>query len=131
MKEPILRYDGAVRHDPTVDAWLNSRPDDLGSMARQWFAEMRACGSDVVELMHDGCPVACIAADAPFGYVNVFKSHVNVGFYNGAFLKDPARLLEGTGKRMRHVKLKPGTDINSSALSALIRNSYQDMKARM
>ncbi len=90
---------------------------------------MRECGDDVRELMHDGCPVACVD-DAPFAYVNTFRSHVNVGFFNGAFLKVPARLLEGTGKRMRHVKLKPGREIDSSALAALIQASDVDMKMR-
>jgi hypothetical protein len=46
---------------------------------------MRGCGDDVRELVHDGCPVACVA-DAPFGYVNVFRTHVNVGFFYGAML---------------------------------------------
>jgi hypothetical protein len=49
---------------------------------------MRQCGDDVRELMHDGCPVACIK-DAPFAYVNTFTSHVNVGFFHGAKLSDP------------------------------------------
>ena len=79
--------------------------------------------------MHDGCPVACVD-DVPFGYVNTFRSHVNVGFFNGAVLRDPASLLEGTGKRMRHVKLKPGLEIDSSSLTALIHAAYLDMKAR-
>lgn len=126
----IFRLSGGVERDPAIDVWLNSRPGDLRSIAREWFAEMRACGDDVLELMHDGCPVACVE-DAPFGYVNTFRSHVNVGFFNGATLKDPARLLQGSGKRMRHVKLKPGIEIDSSALTALIRASYLDMKARL
>ena len=125
----ILRLSGSVAHDPAIDAWLNSRPDDLGSIAREWFERMRVLGDDVRELMHDGCPVACVY-DAPFGYVNTFRSHVNVGFFNGAILGDPARLLEGTGKRMRHVKLKPGLEIDSFSLAALIQASYLDMKAR-
>jgi hypothetical protein len=91
---------------------------------------MRECGHEVLELMHDGCPVACIE-DAPFAYVNVFTAHVNVGFFNGVALKDPARLLEGSGKRMRHVKLKPGMEIDSAALSALIEAAYLDMKAQV
>jgi hypothetical protein len=124
----ILRLSGAVERDPAVDVWLNSPPDDLRSIAREWFALMRESGYDVRELMHDGCPVACVH-DAPFGYVNTFKLHVNVGFFNGAALRDPAGLLEGTGKRMRHVKLKPGFDINASALAALIHDAYRDMKA--
>jgi hypothetical protein len=125
----ILRLSGAVERDPAIDVWLNSPPDDLRSIARNWFARMRELGDDVRELMHDGCPVACVY-DAPFGYVNTFRSHVNVGFFNGAWLRDPAGLLEGTGKRMRHVKLKPGFDIDSSSLTALIHAAYLDMTMR-
>jgi len=127
--EAIFRISGPLKHDPAIDVWLNSRPSELRAIALKWFTEMRECGHDVLELMHDGCPCACIE-DAPFGYVNVFKSHINVGFFNGAWLKDPAGLLEGNGKRMRHVKLKPGITIDLSALSALIHASYQDMKER-
>ncbi len=125
----ILRLSGAVERDPAIDVWLNSPPDDLRSIARKWFAQMRVRGDDVRELIHDGCPVACVH-DAPFGYVNTFRSHVNVGFFNGAVLRDPASLLEGTGKRMRHVKLKPGFEIDSSSLLALIHAAYLDMKVR-
>jgi hypothetical protein len=69
--------------------------------------------------------------DVPFAYVNVFSSHVNVGFFHGATLRDPARLLQGTGKFMRHVKLRPGTAINATELSLLIDASYADIKARV
>lgn len=89
---------------------------------------MRNCGPDVRELMHDGCPVACID-DAAFAYVNVFTAHVNVGFFMGASLNDPAGLLQGTGKRMRHVKVRPDEDLDSEALSALIERAYIDMKS--
>jgi hypothetical protein len=126
----ILRFSGAVERDPVIDVWLNEQPDERHSIAHKWFARMRECGDDVRELMHDGCPVACIE-DAPFGYVNIFRAHVNVGFFNGAALEDPARLLEGTGKRMRHVKLKPGSDLDSSAISALIVAAYLDIKSRL
>ena len=91
---------------------------------------MRECGNDVQELMHDGCPVACVE-DAPFGYVNSFKSHVNVGFFYGAVLEDPAGLLEGSGKRMRHVKLKPGPEFNTAALRDLIDAAYLDIGVRL
>ena len=80
--------------------------------------------------MHDGCPVACMG-DAPFGYVNVFKAHVNVGFFQGAWLPDPARLLEGTGKYMRHVQLRPGAAIDEAALGRLVELAYADIKARV
>jgi hypothetical protein len=91
---------------------------------------MRKCGDEVRELVHDGCPTACLG-DAAFGYVNVFTSHVNVGFLQGSSLPDPARLLQGTGKWMRHVNLKPGTATNVAALSRLINAAYMDIKQRV
>jgi hypothetical protein len=91
---------------------------------------MRHCGEDVRETMHDGCPGACVD-DAAFGYVNVFRSHVNVGFFLGAELDDPAGLLKGSGRRMRHVKLRPGSDFDDMALSALIRAAYEEVKWRL
>lgn len=126
----ILRFSGALQRDPAIDAWLRAQPRELGMIAREWFDVMRACGDDVRELIHDGCPVACVE-DAPFGYVNAFTAHVNVGFFQGAELPDPSRVLEGTGKRMRHVKLRPDTDINSAALSRLIEHAYADIRARL
>jgi hypothetical protein len=126
----MLWFEGAVKRDPAIDMWLNEQAPDLSAISTKWFLQMRECGDDVRELMHDGCPVACVG-DAPFGYVNVFKAHVNVGFFLGAELNDPTGLLEGTGRRMRHVKVKPGVDVNVAALSALIHAAYADIKSRL
>ena len=130
MKDHLLRFDGAVERAPAVDAWLKKHKGELGAMARQWFEAMRKCGDEVREVLHDGCPVACLG-DAPFGCVNVFTSHVNVGFFHGVALPDPAHLLQGSGKCMRHVKLKPGTPMNAAALKALVEAAYSDIKARV
>ena len=130
MRTELLRFNGAVGRDPAVDAWLKRHAGELGTIAHHWFAEMRKCGDEVRELLHDGCPVACLG-DAPFGYVNVFTSHVNVGFFHGAALPDPACLLQGAGKFMRHVKLRPGTATNIPALGRLIDAAYSDIKARV
>ena len=109
---------------------MKEHAGELGAIAQQWFGVMRECGDEVRELLHDGCPVACLG-DAPFGYVNVFTAHVNVGFFQGAALRDPACLLEGTGKFMRHVKLRLGTATNAIELSRLIEAAYADIKARV
>jgi len=130
MGTEFLRFDGAVERDPAIDAWLKERDGELGAIAREWFEAMRKCGDEVRELLHDGCPVACLG-DAPFGYVNVFTAHVNVGFFHGASLPDPARLLQGSGKRMRHVKLRPGTATNVAALRTLVERAYVDIKDRV
>jgi len=129
MREQLLRFDGAQERDPAIDAWMQDHAGELGEIAHRWFEVMRRCGDEVRELLHDGCPVACLG-DAPFGYVNVFTSHINVGFFQGAALPDPARLLQGDGKRMRHVKLRPGTAIDAAALIKLIDTAYSDIKAR-
>lgn len=128
--DDILRFPSAVKHDPAIDRWLRAQRDDLRPFVETWFTRMRGRGSDVRELMHDGCPTACVD-DAAFGYVNAFKDHVNVGFFFGALLKDPAGLLEGTGKRGRHVKLRPGRDVDPTALARLIDTAYIDIKARL
>ncbi|MXY56707.1 MAG: DUF1801 domain-containing protein [Gammaproteobacteria bacterium] len=125
--EARLRFAGAVTRDPDVEAWFATRNDALGVLARAWFERMRDCGQDVVELVHDGCPVACVQ-DVPFAYANAFTKHVNVGFFMGAFLPDPSALLKGTGKRMRHVKLFPGEQTDASGLAALIDAAYRDAR---
>jgi hypothetical protein len=61
----------------------------------------------------------------------VFTAHVNVGFFYGAALADPKRLLQGSGKRMRHVKLTPGTSIDGEELRSLIAAAYLDIKERV
>ena len=109
---------------------MRDHSGELGAIARRWFAVMRNCGDDVRELLHDGHPTACIG-DAAFAYVNAFTAHVNVGFFRGAEIADPARLLEGTGKFMRHVKLRPETDLDTAALTKLIDTAYIDMKGRL
>jgi hypothetical protein len=128
--DDILRFPTALPHDPAIDAWLAAQPDELRPLVETWFARLRACGPDVRELMHDGCPTACVG-DAAFGYVAAYRSHVNVGFFFGALLDDPAHLLEGTGKRGRHVKLRPGDAIDEAALARLVATAYDDIRARL
>jgi hypothetical protein len=138
----LIRYSGVSKHQPAIDVWLSRLDPVLGGLAREWFGRMRQCGEDVYEVLHDryrrrtqprpsvGGAIACVT-DAPFAYVNVFRAHVTVGFYQGASLDDPAGLLEGSARFMRHVKLRPGKDVNAAALQALIEAAYADMKARV
>jgi hypothetical protein len=126
----FLCFDGAVRHQPKIDEWFEGRRPELSAIARRWFEQMRRCGADVTELLHDGHPTACVGS-AAFGYVNVFSAHVNIGFFHGASLADPAGLLEGTGRFMRHVKARPGALPAEQPLKALVDAAYADIKARL
>jgi hypothetical protein len=126
--DPLFRLPGALRRDPVVESWF-AGDNPLKALARPWFERMRACGADVREILHDGCPTACVG-DAAFGYVAAFTAHVNVGFFHGATLADPAGLLEGSGKRMRHVKLHSGHAADAATLDALIAAAYRDVRSR-
>ena len=121
---------GGQRHHPQVDRWFDSQPPELGAVARRWFEEMRQSGSEVLELLHDGHPTACVG-ELAFGYVNAFGKHVNVGFFLGTSLADSSSLLQGTGRFMRHVNIYPSQSIDEVALRALVRAAYADMNDRL
>ena len=74
--DDILRFPSAVKRDPAIDAWLGARRDDLRPLVGTLFVRMRERGGDVRELMHDGCPTACVD-DTAFGHASAFKEHVN------------------------------------------------------
>lgn len=124
-----MQFPDAVRRDARIETWMREHSGELGTIAQRWFDVMRRCGPDVRELLHDGHPTACVG-DAAFGYVNAFTAHVNVGFFRGAELPDPAGLLQGTGRFMRHVKIRPEADIDGAALTTMIEAAYRDMKRR-
>jgi hypothetical protein len=126
----LMRFPSSVKRDPAIEVWMNGHRDELGALAQRWFDVIRDCGSDVRELLHDGHPTACVT-DAAFAYVNAFRDHVNVGFFRGAQLDDPSGLLEGTGRFMRHVKLRPERAIDATALLKLINTAYTDMRERL
>jgi len=111
-----MRFPSAARRDPSVDAWFCKPDDELRRLAQPWFEQMRGCGAEVRELLHDGHPTACVE-DASFGYVNAFRSHVNVGFFHGAVLDDPAGLC--------------GQAVNAAALCALVAAAYRDIRLRL
>lgn len=125
----LFLFPSAVERDPDVEAWL-AAPDPIRQLARPWFEALRAAGADVRELMHDGHPTAC-AGEAAFAYVAAFTAHAAVGFYFGAELPDPHHLLEGAGKRMRHVKIRWGQPLDEPALQALISAAYADIQTRL
>lgn len=125
----LFRFAGARHRHPDVEAWFSS-DEPLRQMARPWFEAMRSAGEDVCELLQDGWPTACVK-DAAFAYVAAFAAHVNLGFYQGADLPDPAGVLEGSGKRMRHAKLRWGKPVDEAALKALIAAAYRDMRLRL
>jgi hypothetical protein len=123
----LFTVNGTRRRHSEVAAWFAGPPAALRSLAERWFDVMRTCGTDVGEVLHDGHPTACVE-NVAFGYVNAFKDHVNVGFFVGTSLTDPAGLLEGAGRFMRHTKLRPGATLDEVALRELITGAYDVVK---
>src|SRR5207302_1922848 len=127
--DALFLLPSAVRRDPRVAGWFELT-DPLRMMVQPWFDRMRGCRDDVRETLHDGMPTACVG-DAAFAYVNAFSVHASVGFFHGSALPDPAGLLEGSGKRMRHVKLRPGVEVDEDALADLITAACEDIRRRL
>ena len=128
--DQLFRLPSAAHRDPRFDAWFAAPDHELRLLVRPWFERMRALGPDVTETMADGHPVVCVG-EAAFAYVDAFSAHAAVGFFRGAMLDDPAGLLEGAGKRMRHVKLRWGQAVDEAALGALIEAAYRDIRLRL
>jgi hypothetical protein len=128
--EPILRFPSAVPKDHRIATWFAQPDFELRRMTEPWWERMRGCGEDVREVLHDNYPTACVG-DAPFAYVRAFSAHANVGFFYGAFLDDRAGILDGSGRRMRHVKLRWGEQVNEPALMELISVAYRDIRSRL
>ncbi len=126
----LFRLPAAVPHDPAIDAWFANDWNGLRQHVRPWFERLRGSGGDVRECLHDGQPTACIG-DAAFAYVGAYNRHASIGFFHGADLDDPAGLLEGAGKAMRHVKLRWGAPVPEAALVALLDAAARDVRRRL
>lgn len=126
----LFTVGNATRNDPDLARWFANDDTGLRELVRPWFDAMRECGPDVMEVLHDGQPTACVG-NVAFAYVDAFSAHASVGFFLGAYLPDPAGLLEGSGTFMRHVKVRPRMPLKEAALLALIEAAYEDVKARM
>ena len=62
-----------------------------------------------------------------FCYIAPFKKHVNLGFYFGADLEDPFKLLEGTGKYLRHIKIRSKKDVSKPEIQKLLEQASKHL----
>lgn len=95
------------------------------AIARQTKALIEDIMPDVVEVPWPkqniiGYGVGPKKMSEHFCYIGVFKNHVNLGFYYGSELPDPENLLEGTGKRLRHIKISQQDQLDNPAIRDLI-----------
>lgn len=128
--EKLLRFSSKDCQNIVWEEWVVKKSIILQPIANKWYQQMQACGPDVDIIFHDDYPIACVE-NIPFAYVNVYTKHINVGFFYGAFFYDEQQLLQGTGKRMRHIKINPNEPSNDQVIKAFLRTSYLDIKRRI
>lgn len=63
-----------------------------------------------------------------YAYISVQSSHVNLGFYHGASLSDPANLLKGTGKALRHIKIHDASSTRDPQVVNLLRQAIAERR---
>ena len=104
---------------------------------------MESARALILEIHPDACEVVRLGEKAAsygcgprkmidgYAYVMPFRSWVNLGFFQGASLMDPQGLLEGTGAKLRHLKLRTVADTEQPSVRALVQEAYAERKAAL
>lgn len=100
---------------------------------RQVILEIHPEACEVVRLGDRAATYGCGPRKMIDGYAYIlpYKSWVNLGFYRGTSLGDPENLLEGTGARMRHVKMRSVEDVQRPGVRGLIREARAEREAAL
>jgi hypothetical protein len=107
--------------EKTVDAYIAGLGEWQAEVVTAVRELVRAAAPRATESIKWAQPV--YESNGPFAYIKAFASHVNLGFWRGADLPDPQRLLQGTGGKMRHVKLTGTGDIDGPALTRMVKTA--------
>lgn len=105
-----------------VDAYITDQPEPLTDLLRELRRLIREEAPEAGESIKWGHPT--YEARCNICYVSAHSEHVNLGFFRGADLDDPQRLLEGTGKSLRHVKVRPGDPVPEDGIRGLLRDAF-------
>ncbi|MGA1849090.1 MAG: DUF1801 domain-containing protein [Thermoplasmatota archaeon] len=97
----------------------------LDPWAAEIVSELRRIVIDAIPEVSESIKWAQPVYDVngPMIFIKAHSKHVNFGFWRGVQLEDPRGLLEGTGEKMRHVKITSGDEIDSEGLRFLIEQA--------
>jgi hypothetical protein len=109
--------------ESTVDAYIAGLEGWKAEVASKVRRIVLEAAPDAVESIKWAQPV--YETNGPFCYMKAFKNSVNFGFWRGVELEDPEGLLQGTGEKMRHVKLAGIRDVDEAALAGFVRQAVQ------
>ena len=113
--------EGAMAGSRTVAEYIADLGDWRGEIVAEVRAIIRAAAPEAREAFKWSQPV--YESNGPFAYIKAFPRAVNIGFWRGVDLEDPAGLLEGDGARMRHLKLTAGGPVHSAQLAEWVRQA--------
>jgi hypothetical protein len=120
--EPLLILEEHMA-EKTVDEYIKSLDESKGAIVARARAIILAAAPEAKESIKWAQPV--FEKGGPFAYIKAFKNSVNFGFWRGIELDDPAGLLQGTGEKMRHIKLTSLEDIQEEAFATLVRQAVE------
>jgi hypothetical protein len=103
----------------TVDEYVKSLEGWQAEIVAALREQVRKAVPDAKEAFKWSQPV--YEVNGPFCYIKAFNKYVNFGFWRGVELDDPLELLEGSGDKMRHVKLASVKDIRKKAFQDYLR----------
>ena len=112
----------------TFAAWLAARTP----AERRTVAALRVLVARVAPALVEGAKWTngCwLLGGKPVCYAHAAADHVQFGFFRGAALADPLRLLRGAGQHVRHVRLRRAADVDAPALAALLRQAVARARA--
>lgn len=122
--------------DAGFDAILEGRPPEIGELARRLRALVAEVHPDAVEVVwaregSAGYGLGPRKRSEHYAYLRPFTRHVGFGFFRGAALPDPAGLLEGSGKALRHVKVRTPEEAARPELRALLEAALAERRAAL
>jgi hypothetical protein len=105
-----------------IDAYAARKDKELGRLATELRLLMKKTVPGIKETVNPW-KIPTFESNGPMCFFSIGKKHVTFGFLRGTSLPDPAKLLEGTGKNLRHVKLRTVEDLRKPALKKLIQSA--------
>ncbi len=120
----------------TFDDVLAGAGEDVESIARRLRALIKSVHPDALEVPRPGKRTITYGigprkASEAYVQIALARLHVNLAFLHGASLRDPDGLMEGTGKAIRHVKVRSGADADLPALGRLVKAALAERRTAL
>ena len=117
----------------TFEELMDITEPAMQPIARHLREVVTAVDPDFVEVVRLGDRAATYGVGPKkmsegYAYILPHTKWVNLGFYKGAALPDPEKIMEGTGKQLRHVKIRSVEDADNPAVEVLLQKALVERK---